>query len=663
MAALASANPTRAPQTPPLYRAPSIIPPYAAHIAAVAAATRGQHPFAPGLPPSPIPNLGASLLQNSPHLLFPNVLQTLASQYQGNSQLSNLLTLASQQRKQQEMSNPTFPSSTGSFQRVSSTPDSLADKSPLTPPVPASLFPPKENVSSPTSMLDIASSQYQNESLFPSKISEFLEANKAKLVDNETDSELTAFENDKKLTLKVRDDLTSPLPPAKVDVKDNGSDEDLKETKSDLDENRNKENKVESMDDEDSMNKSGSNRSENPLDLSVKEAEEEKTMQMEQDDNQDGDPVSKMEETVEREDKEKDEERKSTTDQEQKGQELKTEQPLKSFDAKAIKEGFQPIRDDSKRFVPTTEKVSKGLFMPYEDEASSSSKAAENESKANIENPLSALNERIKEAAALAQAASFGGDASSPVNGLPNYPRPIHPLLEVMYRMRAPHAAAASQFVPGQVFPFLPGTNPSPGNPTLPLSPRMFPFGSGASSNGQSLSNPPYPGGSNYGDLISAMAANSQGQHKPKDRYSCKFCGKVFPRSANLTRHLRTHTGEQPYKCKYCERSFSISSNLQRHVRNIHNKEKPFKCPLCDRSFGQQTNLDRHLKKHENCLDPSQIVDSPEAVRSPEEEGYFDEIRSFMGKVTSSDSRSHYTPSHHSDQDIDVEEDEVMMDD
>ena len=71
----------------------------------------------------------------------------------------------------------------------------------------------------------------------------------------------------------------------------------------------------------------------------------------------------------------------------------------------------------------------------------------------------------------------------------------------------------------------------------------------------------------------SGVAAKSRG-----DRYSCKFCGKVFPRSANLTRHLRTHTGEQPYKCKYCDRSFSISSNLQRHVRNIHNKEKPFRC-------------------------------------------------------------------------------------
>ncbi|KAK9505617.1 hypothetical protein O3M35_009628 [Rhynocoris fuscipes] len=131
--------------------------------------------------------------------------------------------------------------------------------------------------------------------------------------------------------------------------------------------------------------------------------------------------------------------------------------------------------------------------------------------------------------------------------------------------------------------------------------------------------------------------------------------GKVFPRSANLTRHLRTHTGEQPYKCKYCERSFSISSNLQRHVRNIHNKEKPFKCPLCDRCFGQQTNLDRHLKKHE-ADGPTIMDDRSESSRlglnsATDDESYFEEIRSFMGKVTAESTRLHRSLSYLGDDD------------
>ncbi|XP_058641334.1 histone-lysine N-methyltransferase PRDM16 isoform X7 [Onychostoma macrolepis] len=153
---------------------------------------------------------------------------------------------------------------------------------------------------------------------------------------------------------------------------------------------------------------------------------------------------------------------------------------------------------------------------------------------------------------------------------------------------------------------------------------------------------------------------------KGKERYTCRYCGKIFPRSANLTRHLRTHTGEQPYRCKYCDRSFSISSNLQRHVRNIHNKEKPFKCHLCNRCFGQQTNLDRHLKKHEhenipvsqqsgilsnlgtNISSPNSESDN-HAHLDEKEDSYFSEIRNFISNselnqaCSSSEKRSELT--------------------
>uniref|UniRef100_G3NTR8 Uncharacterized protein n=1 Tax=Gasterosteus aculeatus aculeatus TaxID=481459 RepID=G3NTR8_GASAC len=173
---------------------------------------------------------------------------------------------------------------------------------------------------------------------------------------------------------------------------------------------------------------------------------------------------------------------------------------------------------------------------------------------------------------------------------------------------------------------------------------------------------------------------------KGKERYSCRYCGKIFPRSANLTRHLRTHTGEQPYRCKYCDRSFSISSNLQRHVRNIHNKEKPFKCHLCNRCFGQQTNLDRHLKKHEHENIPvsqqsgmlsnlGTTISSPNsepdnhALLDEKEDSYFSEIRNFisnneMNQASSSTDKSHsLSNSKLGHRGLEEEEEEVEGDD
>lgn len=220
--------------------------------------------------------------------------------------------------------------------------------------------------------------------------------------------------------------------------------------------------------------------------------------------------------------------------------------------------------------------------------------------------------------------------------------QPIHPLmLEAMYR----NADKSRLPIPYPVSP-----------PGYPPPPRPFAYPNGHPNGSPTpfdlIRQPHVVLHQPTKTLKTFSTENNITGGKSKDRYTCKYCGKVFPRSANLTRHLRTHTGEQPYKCKYCERSFSISSNLQRHVRNIHNKEKPFKCPLCERCFGQQTNLDRHLKKHE--ADGPTILDDHRLSRAPAysqakhgprlpmlpsqgimgDDSYFEEIRSFMGKVT-----------------------------
>ncbi|KAJ8948049.1 hypothetical protein NQ314_008475 [Rhamnusium bicolor] len=224
------------------------------------------------------------------------------------------------------------------------------------------------------------------------------------------------------------------------------------------------------------------------------------------------------------------------------------------------------------------------------------------------------------------------------------YPRPIHPLMLDMCR---PNFAYNYQS-PHNTERLLPS----------PFAHHRFPFLNTLPPQRLDLLRPGHQSFNSVKPFHDVIQQQNPG--KIKDRYACKFCGKVFPRSANLTRHLRTHTGEQPYKCRYCERSFSISSNLQRHVRNIHNKEKPFKCPLCERCFGQQTNLDRHLKKHES--DDGNggvaVADSPGSSNENErEDACFDEIRTFMGKVTYG-GQDYYNPTRlydsPSNQDIDV---------
>ncbi|XP_007498549.1 zinc finger protein 48 isoform X1 [Monodelphis domestica] len=49
--------------------------------------------------------------------------------------------------------------------------------------------------------------------------------------------------------------------------------------------------------------------------------------------------------------------------------------------------------------------------------------------------------------------------------------------------------------------------------------------------------------------------------------HTCGYCGKEFPRSSDLVKHRRTHTGEKPYKCAECGKGFGDSSARIKHQR------------------------------------------------------------------------------------------------
>ncbi|EDL17518.1 zinc finger protein 48 [Mus musculus] len=61
----------------------------------------------------------------------------------------------------------------------------------------------------------------------------------------------------------------------------------------------------------------------------------------------------------------------------------------------------------------------------------------------------------------------------------------------------------------------------------------------------------------------------------PSQLHVCGFCGKEFPRSSDLVKHRRTHTGEKPYKCAECGKGFGDSSARIKHQRG-HLALKPF---------------------------------------------------------------------------------------
>lgn len=63
--------------------------------------------------------------------------------------------------------------------------------------------------------------------------------------------------------------------------------------------------------------------------------------------------------------------------------------------------------------------------------------------------------------------------------------------------------------------------------------------------------------------------------------YVCQYCKAVFAQSIELTRHVRTHTGDRPYVCRECGKGYSQASGLTIHLQTFHSENthlNSFRC-------------------------------------------------------------------------------------
>nr|XP_056721337.1 zinc finger and BTB domain-containing protein 40-like [Euleptes europaea] len=93
----------------------------------------------------------------------------------------------------------------------------------------------------------------------------------------------------------------------------------------------------------------------------------------------------------------------------------------------------------------------------------------------------------------------------------------------------------------------------------------------------------------------SALAYHTKKKHAEGKMYACQYCAAVFAQSIELSRHVRTHTGDKPYVCRECGKGFRQANGLSIHLRTFHNIDDPYDCKKCQMSFPTLQEHRKHI--------------------------------------------------------------------